>query len=262
MLVMGVCGSGKTETGKELAELLGMRFLDADAFHSAEAVAKMSAGTPLTDADRRPWLGRLAVELACNGATVLACSALKVEYRRLLAAQLAPGRGLAVVFLNPARSKLRRRLTAREHFMPVSLLDSQLATLEPPAAEEPAIQMLISVALMARASRCIPTPNPLPCLAPSPVAHAWAHGMLCTLQCMYAAGDDRHRHRTLERRRRRCVRGRAAITTRGQRQRRQVQARCPSEVHARLLCSVRTDGVQGQCSSRYVRGWTQKAIAS
>ena len=235
-----------------------MRFLDADAFHSAEAVAKMSAGTPLTDADRRPWLGRLAVELACNGATVLACSALKGEYRRLLAAQLAPGRGLAVVFLNPARSKLRRRLTAREHFMPVSLLDSQLATLEPPAAEEPAIQMLISVALMARASLHSHT-QPSAVFGPlsrGSCMGSW-YAVLCNV-CMLQV--TAHRHRTSS------AAGVAAYVAErlSQREgsgsdggsRRAVRRRC-----MRASCPY-NDGVQGQCSSRYVRGWTQKAIAS
>ena len=89
VLIMGVCGSGKTETGRELAQRLGIRFIDADDFHSTESIAKMSSGVPLTDADREPWLRRLAVE--CGDVAGLACSALKAKYRQLLAAHQPRG---------------------------------------------------------------------------------------------------------------------------------------------------------------------------
>jgi gluconokinase len=142
VLIMGVCGSGKTETGRELAQRLGIRFIDADAFHSTESIAKMSAGIPLTDADREPWLRRLAVECGAGDA-VLACSALKAKYRQLLAAHQP--RGMSVVFLNPPRAMLCERTMQRDHFMPSTLLDSQLMTLEPPTASEAAISSLVVV---------------------------------------------------------------------------------------------------------------------
>ena len=151
IVVMGVCGSGKTATAEALAPLVGVsRVLDADDFHSAEAVAKMSSGTPLTDEDRWPWLRRLGVELAAQGGggggTLLACSALKASYREVLASALPASVGLEVVYLSPTRETLMQRLEARGgHFMPSSLLDSQLATLEPPTVEEAAIAKLVAV---------------------------------------------------------------------------------------------------------------------
>lgn len=145
VLVMGVCGSGKTSSGSALAALTGGRFLDADSLHTSESIAKMSNGIALTDADREPWLRRLAAELARDEDVVLACSALKARYRALLASMLSPGRGLTVVFLSPTRAALERRTVERQHFMPACMLDSQLAALEPPAADEPAIRSLIRV---------------------------------------------------------------------------------------------------------------------
>ena len=88
VLVMGVCGSGKTSSGSALAALTGGRFLDADSLHTSESIAKMSNGIALTDADREPWLRRLAAELARDEDVVLACSALKARYRALLASML------------------------------------------------------------------------------------------------------------------------------------------------------------------------------
>jgi gluconokinase len=130
VLVMGVSGSGKTTIGERLAERLGFRFLDADDFHPPENVAKMAAGTPLTDEDRAPWLAGLNAALKVEDDAVLACSALKQRYRDVLARGL---RDFRVVHLKGTRELIHRRMTERRHrYMPASLLDSQLAALEPP----------------------------------------------------------------------------------------------------------------------------------
>jgi carbohydrate kinase (thermoresistant glucokinase family) len=130
---MGVSGSGKTTLGTALAEQLGWVFADADDYHPAANRAKMSQGEPLNDADREPWLLRLRElldqHLQEKKPMVLACSVLKERYRQILTENLT---GIQVVFLSGSREVLAQRMQAREHFMPISLLDSQLATLEPP----------------------------------------------------------------------------------------------------------------------------------
>lgn len=134
VVVMGVAGAGKTTVGQALAADLGWPFADADAFHSPASRAKMSAGIPLTDADRAPWLDRLAAWIAerlASGQTgVLACSALKQDYRR----HLSGGRDeVLFVYLKADPALLADRLLHRQgHFAKVSLLESQLATLEEP----------------------------------------------------------------------------------------------------------------------------------
>jgi carbohydrate kinase (thermoresistant glucokinase family) len=127
---MGVSGCGKSTVGLLLADRLGVPFLDADALHPAANVARMAAGVPLTDDDRRPWLDAVAAELAgASDGVVVACSALRRRYRAVLRAG-APG--TAFVHLAGTRALLADRVAARPgHFMPASLLDSQLATLEP-----------------------------------------------------------------------------------------------------------------------------------
>jgi gluconokinase len=141
VVVMGVSGCGKSRIGTLLAEALGATFLEGDAFHPAENVARMRAGIALTDADREPWLrclsDTLARERAAGRGAVLACSALKRRYRDVLR-QGAPD--LKLVFLRGARELLAARLAARQHaYMPASLLDSQLAALEAPQADERAV---------------------------------------------------------------------------------------------------------------------------
>jgi len=136
VVVMGVSGSGKTTVGAALADALGLRFVDGDALHPAANVAKMAAGIPLDDADRAPWLDAIGAVLAA-GPVVVACSALKRAYRDRLRAA-APG--LQLVFLDGDPALLASRMTARPgHFMPASLLDSQLATLERPESDEHAL---------------------------------------------------------------------------------------------------------------------------
>ena len=138
LVVMGVSGTGKSTLGAELAARLGRPFLEGDAFHPAANVATMAAGIPLTDDDRRPWLDAIAAAMASRAAagesTVVACSALRRAYRDRLRA--APGRVRFVLVDVPA-DELARRMSSRPgHFMPPGLLASQLATLEPLAADE------------------------------------------------------------------------------------------------------------------------------
>ena len=130
VLVMGVAGVGKTTIGESLASALGARFIDADDYHPPHNVAKMKAGIPLQDADRLPWLQKLNSVLREEQKAVLACSALKEAYRR----QLAEGvRNFHVVYLHGTRELIQERMKTRQHrYMPAALLDSQLATLEPP----------------------------------------------------------------------------------------------------------------------------------
>jgi carbohydrate kinase (thermoresistant glucokinase family) len=139
VVMMGVSGSGKTTVGEALAERLGVRFRDADEFHPKANVEKMSAGVPLTDADRWPWLDAIGAAIRDaprEAAIVISCSALKRVYRvRILEAAERP---VTFVHLTGSRALLAERMQRRRgHFMPPSLLDSQLATLEPLQADEP-----------------------------------------------------------------------------------------------------------------------------
>jgi carbohydrate kinase (thermoresistant glucokinase family) len=136
---MGVSGSGKSTVGARLAQRLGWDFAEGDDFHPAANVAKMAAGQPLSDADREPWLAAIAAwidaELQAGHRGVITCSALKRDYRDKLRRA-----DVRFVYLRVARAELERRLTGRPgHFMPATLLDSQLAALEPPSADEAAL---------------------------------------------------------------------------------------------------------------------------
>lgn len=127
---MGVTGSGKSTVGALLAARLGVEFLDADEYHPPHNVAKMSAGIPLEDADRWPWLAQLNAELRRRERAVLACSALKESYRH----RLGEGLDMRYVHLRGTPELIGARLAARQHrYMPASLLASQFAALEPPA---------------------------------------------------------------------------------------------------------------------------------
>jgi len=138
IVVMGVAGSGKTTVGAELAARLGVEYADADEFHPPANIAKMSAGTPLTDEDRRAWLTALADWVASHAETggVLGASLLKRRYRD----QLRAAGDVWLVHLHGDRDVLADRLRARTgHFMKVSMLDSQLADLEPLEQDEPGV---------------------------------------------------------------------------------------------------------------------------
>ena len=133
VLIIGVCGCGKTTIGEALAKDLGWRFLDADDFHPEANVAKMASGNPLTDEDRWPWFDRVAAEMrrmnAAGKPAVVACSALKQAYRDRLAAS----GDVRIVYLKGDAATIEARLVRRAgHFMPASLLPSQFATLEEP----------------------------------------------------------------------------------------------------------------------------------
>lgn len=137
---MGVSGSGKTAIGRELATLLGTEFLEGDDYHREASVEKMAAGIPLTDEDRWPWLltlaGIVAERHARGAGTVLACSALRRAYRDVLRATVPSDEQFAIQ-LDADEATLRSRLEHRRgHYMPASLLESQLATLEPLEPDE------------------------------------------------------------------------------------------------------------------------------
>jgi gluconokinase len=149
---MGVSGSGKTTVGEALASALGWRFVEGDSFHPEANVAKMSAGIPLDDADRRPWLEALAVEIgkddAAGRSSVIGCSALKRTYRDILRGGAPRVRFLHV---HGDREVLAERVSDRPgHFFPPELLDSQLATLEPLGPDEDGVVVDVALPLEAQ----------------------------------------------------------------------------------------------------------------
>ena len=138
VVVMGVSGSGKSTVAALLATALGCQFQEGDDLHPYANVKKMRSGTPLTDADRMPWLRKIAEEIdgwrrrgECG---VVTCSALKRSYRDII---IGDRRDVVLVYLKGSRELLHQRMAARHgHFMPVALLDSQFATLEEPTPDE------------------------------------------------------------------------------------------------------------------------------
>jgi gluconokinase len=136
IVVIGVAASGKSTVGRALAQALSWPFYDGDDFHPAANKAKMSAGIPLTDEDRWPWLAvireRIADVIERHAHAVMACSALKAAYRVALVPPGAAPTAVRFVYLDVPRATLEARLEERKHFFPPSLLDSQLATLEKP----------------------------------------------------------------------------------------------------------------------------------
>ncbi len=157
LVVMGVSGSGKSTVGAALAARLGWPFAEGDAFHSPEAVARMSAGEALGDADRWPWLARIGAwideRLAEGESGVVACSALRRAYRD----QLSRGRpNLRFIHLAGSPALIAARLAGRSgHFMPARLLDSQFEALEPPESDEAAINVDLDAPLDVIVARVI-----------------------------------------------------------------------------------------------------------
>ena len=151
LIVMGVAGSGKSTIGETLAGRIGWRFEDGDRFHPASNVAKMSAGVPLTDDDRWPWLQAIADEIdrlcAAGERAVVACSALRRVYRDVL----IHGRNdVRLVYLDGSQQLIADRLNRRKgHFMPPDLLASQFKTLEPPERDERPITVPIDASVEA-----------------------------------------------------------------------------------------------------------------
>ncbi|MCH2068188.1 MAG: gluconokinase [Shimia sp.] len=140
LIVMGVSGVGKTTVAQALAEQIGGRYIEADEYHPPDNIAAMAAGTPLTDTMRHPWLDALAGAMQQartarpDTPVVVACSALKRSYRDILRARNPDA---ITVYLAADPDTIRARITGRaDHFMPPSLLDSQLETLEPPTPDE------------------------------------------------------------------------------------------------------------------------------
>ena len=174
LIVAGVSGSGKTTVGALLAGRLRWQFADADTFHPAANVAKMHAGTPLTDADREPWLRAITAwideRIAAGQPGVITCSALKRSYRDFL---LAGRPAATMVFLQVSPETLERRLMSRpDHFFPEKLLKSQLDTLELPAPDEHVHTVLEDGDAAQTAARIIavlwPDGEPAPGSAPVP----------------------------------------------------------------------------------------------
>jgi gluconokinase len=135
VIVMGVSGCGKTTAGEALARHFGVPYIEGDALHPAANVAKMASGSPLNDDDRWPWLDKIGAALKSHSCGAVAtCSSLKKIYRERL--RQTAGEGLRFVYLKCSKEVLEKRMQARKgHFMPPSLLASQLATLEDPGGE-------------------------------------------------------------------------------------------------------------------------------
>lgn len=144
IVVMGVSGVGKTTIGRAIARRIGVLFVDADDLHGPENIAKMAAGAPLDDDDRWPWLDRVGEALAADPALVVACSALKRSYRDRLRT-FAP----TVIFVHldaPMERVAEQTDSRRGHFMPPTLLASQLQTLEPLGSDEDGITISVDAA--------------------------------------------------------------------------------------------------------------------
>ena len=135
VVIMGVSGCGKSSVGEALSRRLAIPYRDGDDLHPPENVEKMRAGIPLTDEDRAPWLAKVAAELATAAPLIIGCSALKRRYRDLIRA--GAGGPVRFVHLTGSRDLIAARMSRRTgHYMPLALLDSQLAALEPPGPDE------------------------------------------------------------------------------------------------------------------------------
>jgi gluconokinase len=152
-VIMGVAGSGKTSVGRLLGEAIGATYLDGDDLHPHNNIAKMARGEPLTDADRAPWLDQIGAVLAeARGPLIVGCSALKRRYRDQIRASVDGP--VTFLYLDGSRDLIAGRMALRAgHFMPMSLLDSQFAALEPPAPDEDAITVSIDADLQTIVAR-------------------------------------------------------------------------------------------------------------
>ena len=158
IVIMGVSGCGKSTTGAALGAYFGKPYLDGDDFHPAANVEKMRSGEPLTDEDRWPWLAELGSAMCenamRNGRVFAGCSALKRSYREALVE--AAGEPILFIHLSGSRALIAERMAARSgHYMPTGLLDSQIATLEPPGDDEVAVQVDIAQPVEAVMQQCI-----------------------------------------------------------------------------------------------------------
>ena len=145
-VVMGVTSCGKTTLGEALAKALHVKFVEGDKLHPASNIAKMSSGQPLNDDDRWPWLAKVGEALQDGEGIIASCSSLKRAYRDLITAKA--GRPVIFVHLHGSRQLLAERIAVRKgHFMPPTLLDSQLATLEMPGTGENFITIEIAAPL-------------------------------------------------------------------------------------------------------------------
>ena len=145
LIVMGVSGCGKSTVGQALAERLGAVYLEGDSFHPAANIARMAAGIALTDSDRDPWLAELSRQMADHdplSSMVLTCSALKKSYRQQL---VTYAKQVVFVYLQGDRDEIHQRVAERaNHFMALSLVDSQFETLEEPDVDENVITVSIN----------------------------------------------------------------------------------------------------------------------
>ena len=166
VVVMGVSGTGKSVVGRRIAAELGVPLVEGDSHHPRSNIEKMSAGVPLTDQDRMPWLrtlaGLVADQHALGHPTVLACSALRRSYRDVLRGTLPEG-VVFFVHLDAPYDVLEARMNEREHFMPASLLRSQVDTLEPLEEDEHGVVVDVTPPLeevVAAAVRALPIRRP------------------------------------------------------------------------------------------------------
>lgn len=164
---MGVSGCGKSTVATALAQALRVEFVEGDAFHPPQNVARMAAGVALTDADRAPWLRALAAHIAqaASRGVVVSCSALKRAYRDTLRG----GGAVRFVWLDAPRAQIEARLAGRTgHYMPPSLLASQLATLEAPQPDEAAIRIDATQSVAAIVAEALARLGFTPAAAPTP----------------------------------------------------------------------------------------------
>lgn len=146
VVLMGVAGCGKTSVGEALAQRLGVPYRDGDDLHPVANVEKMRSGVPLDDADRWPWLERVGRALAEDAPLIIGCSALRRRYRDKI--RETAGGQVTFIHLSGGRAVIEARMARRVgHYMPVSLLDSQFAALEPPGPDENAFTVDIDQTL-------------------------------------------------------------------------------------------------------------------